>query len=290
MLVVPLITLNKFNKPIKYFREKSRFDSITDVVFVSDNLIICANRADKTLLLVELNHESRSSKILHSLDIPYHPDLIELVNDTIYIVNLNEYLTVCRLVDKKLLLTRNIYMKPGYMYHGICANPQNVNEIFLASTRTFKFITRYDLKMRDMKDFTIPRLENSFLKDLVFLKNNRVIIIASDNALKSDSITYNSYINLYTYENETFTYLDGLTYTNCHVDAVVFVNNTYYVTAQYNNDGCILCGKIEDRFLIPDKDKPTFDFPHGLAISKSKKYIAHTCYSTSSVYIETLKS
>jgi hypothetical protein len=179
-------------------------------------------------------------------------------------------------------------MKTGYMYHGVCANPQNVNELFLASTRAFKFMTRYDLKTHVMKDFIIPRLENCYLKDLVFLQNNRVLIIGTDNGLNSDSITYKSYLNLYTYENETFSYLDGLTYTNCHMDAVVFVNNTYYVTAQYNNNGYILCGTIEGNYLIPDKDKPTFDFPHGLAVSKSKKYIAHTCYSTSSVYIEKL--
>jgi len=288
MLVIPFIILNKFNKPIKYFREKSRSDSMTDVVFVSDNLIICANRADKTLILVEINYDSDSFKILHSLDIPHHPDLIELVNNTIYIVNLNHYLTVCSLVDNKLLLQNNIPIKNGYMYHGICANPQNVNELFLASTRTFKFITRYDLKTRVMKDYTIPRLENCFLKDLVFLQNNRVIVIASDNALKSEIITYNSYVNLYIYENDTFTYLDGLTYKDCHVDAVVFANNTYYVTAQYNNNGYILNGFIENNYLIPDKDKLTFDFPHGLAISKSKRFIAHSCYSTNSVYIEKL--
>jgi len=290
MFVIPFTTLNKFNKKIKHFGQKSRSETITDVVFVSDNLIICANLSDKTLILVQIDFHNQTSKIVHTLDIPHHPDLIEIVNNTIYVVNLNHYLTVCRIVDMKLILTNNIYMKEGYMYHGVCVNPNQKDELFLASTRAFKFMTRYDVKTRVMKDFIIPRLEDAFLKDLIFIDNKYVLIIGSDNGPKSDSITYKSYLNLYTYENETFTFLDGLTYINCHMDAVVFCKGKYYVTAQLNDNGYILNGSIENNYLIPGPDQATYDFPHGLAISKSKKYIAHSCYSTGSVYIDTITS
>lgn len=291
MLTIPFKTLNKFNKKIKNFGNKSRFETITDLVFINDNLLVSADISDKVLHLVEFEYDSKKYKIIYSLDTPHHPDLIEICGNTIYIVNLNEYLTICEVIDnKKLVLKNNILIKYGYQYHGVCVNPNNSKELFLASTRRYKFLTLYKVKEGVLNDYAIPKLENSYLKDMTFIDSEKVLIIGSDGGPNKDTIVYISYLNLYKYVNGKFTFLDGITYKDCHMDAVVYVNGRYFVTAQLKESGCILTGTIESGFIIPMENRATDDFPHGLALTPSKKYIGHTSYSTGTVNIELLDS
>ena len=291
MLTIPFKTLNKYNKKIRHFGSKSRIETMTDLVFLSDNLLVCANLSDKILHLIEFNYDLNTHKIIHSLDIPHHPDLIEICGNTIYVVNLNEYLTICEVVNnKKLILKKNTLINYDYQYHGVCVNPNNIKELFLASTRKYNIMTLYHIESGVLNNFVIPKLENRFLKDLIFIDSERVLILGSDNGPKPDTIVYTSYLNLYKYSNGKFTFLDGLTYKDCHMDAVVYVNGRYFVTVQLKESGCMLTGTIESDFIIPMENIPTDDFPHGLAITPSKKYIGHTCYSTGTVNIELLDS
>lgn len=283
MRIIPFKSINKYNQVCHYFGNKSRYDTLTDVVFLSDTRCVCADRQDKILYLVDI--ENGSSKILHSIQISYNPDLMDIVNNTIYIVNLNNYLTVCEVSHNKLIFVRNIMLKDEFQYHGICVNPWMHNQLFLTSTRKHTVLTILNVDTVSHKDYSIPQLENRFLKDVVFVDRNRVIILGSDNGPKTDIIAYNSYIHLYEYNSDKFTFLDGLTYKNCHIDSVVFRDGNYYVTAQLNDKGYILNGSIEDKYLIPAKHIETVDFPHGLAISPSKRLLGFTAYSTSSLYI-----
>lgn len=90
---------------------------------------------------------------------------------------------------------------------------------------------------------------------------------------------------MYSFTDGKLVFLDGLTYENAHVDSIVFTGKRYYVTAQVTDKGYLLNGYIEGNFIFPLANIEVDDFPHGLALSKSKKQFAFTCYSTSSVYI-----
>lgn len=286
MLVVPILSSNKGISRV--FGNKSRYDTLTDVVFLSDNRVVCADRQDKLLYLIDIDYTLSTSKIIHSIETPYNVDLMTNIGNTIYLANLNNYLTVCEVRNGRLTFIRNITLASEFLYHGLCINPNNQNELFLTSTRKHNLLTILNLRGNTYKHYTIPRLENSFLKDVVFVDDKRVLIVATDNgpkpALDVSSITYKSYVNLYTYSSDKFTFIDGITYDNCHVDAVEFRNGIYYVTAQMNDNGVILRGHIEDNFLIPLSDISTADFPHGLAVSPSG-YLGYTSYSTSSLYV-----
>jgi len=289
-LVIQFEFQNKENKVLRYFGEKSRYETMTDVAFLSDNLLVCADLGDKILYLVEFDYDAKTSKVISQLLLPHKADLIERKGNTIYIVNLNDYLTVCSVVDnKKLVLKSNVAIKFGYQYHGLCINPNNTNELFLASTRKYKRLTLYNTEIGVIvRDYVIPKMEDHFLKDVIFVDNGLALIIGSDNGPKEARLSYKSYIHLYTFINGAFTYLDGRSYSNCHMDSIVFASGRYYVTAQLNDAGCILTGSIEDNFIIPGAPLPVDDFPHGLAVSKSQKYIAHTSYSASSVIVDLL--
>lgn len=236
------------------------------------------------LYLIDVDYKLGTFNIRHRIEIPYHADLIEVVNNRVYIVNLNNYLTICKILGDKLKFIRNIILDSGFQYHGVCKNPNNQNELFLTSTRKYNLLTIINVNTNSYRHFTIPRLENSFLKDAVFVDKNRVLILGSDNGPKANTITYKSYLNLYTYSSGNFTFIDGLTYDNCHMDAVEYKNGMYYVTAQLNDEGLILRGNIEHNFLIPVNSISTVDFPHGLAISPSG-YLGYTAYSTCSMYV-----
>jgi hypothetical protein len=261
---------------------------MTDLVFINDNLLVCADLSDKLLYLVEFNYRLQQSKILDTLQLIHHPDLIEKQDNTIYIVNLNAYLTVCEIKNNRLVLKKDILIKPGYQYHGLCIHPIYTNELFLASTREFKLLTQFNLEKGFIKDHVIPKLEAVFLKDILFISPNRALILGSDGGPSTQKITYSSYINLYEFRDNAFIFLDGLTYNNCHIDSIAYANNRYFVTAQLESDGVIITGLIEDDKLHPTNHKPTADFPHGISISDSKIYLGYTCYSTKSVNIELL--
>jgi len=285
MLVIPIKSTNKYNQPVHFFGNKSRYDTLTDVVFLSDTKLVCADRQDKMLYLININYENKSFNILHRIQVPYNPDLMDIVNNTIYIVNLNSYITVCEIINNTLRFVKTMMLDNEFQYHGICPNPFIKNQLSLTSTRKHNVLTILNIDTKSRNNYIIPRLENKFLKDAVFVDRNHLIILGSDNGPKTGTLSYNSYIHLYEYNSGIFTFIDGLTYQNCHVDSVVFHNGKYYVTAQLNEKGYILNGSIEDKYLIPAKDIETVDFPHGLAISPSKHFLGFTSYSTSSLYI-----
>jgi len=293
MLVVPIVSRNKYKDVLRVFGNKSRYDTITDVVFLSDNRVVCADRQDKILYLIDIDYKLGTSKIIHNIDTPYNVDLMTNIGNIIYLANLNHNLTVCEVIDEQLKINRNITLASDFKYHGLAINPNNQNELFLTATRNHRLLTILNISENTYKHYNIPRLEQCFLKDVAFIDDKRVLIVATDDGPRPihevKTLTYKSYVNLYMYSADKFTFIDGITYTNCHLDALEFKNEIYYITAQMNDKGVILRGNIEDNFVVPLNDVPVADFPHGLAISPSGTYVGYTSYSTSSLYVEEAK-
>jgi hypothetical protein len=294
VLTIPFKITDKFNRVIRYFGNKSRYETMTDVVFLNDEYIVCADRTSKVLHLVNFDYVSGISKIVHSVNIPHNPDLIERIGNFIYVANLNDYLTVCEVIDNnsKIVLRNNIPIKFGCQYHGVGINPNNNKELFLDSTHKYKIITHYNIDLGVVNHLVIPKLENCYMKDIVFISADKALIVGCDSGPSPTELPYmyRSHLNLYHYENGNFTYLDGVTYKDCHMDSVVFAKGRYFVTAQIYNNGALLTGQIEENFIVPMKDISVDDFTHGLAISKSQKYIAYTSYSKDTVTIDLLEN
>jgi hypothetical protein len=288
MFIFPFLSKNKYQKGIQQVGKKARYDTLTDIVFISETLVVCADRQDKMLYLVEINFDSGSYKIIDNLEIPEQPDLMDNIGPTIYIVNLNNYLTICEIVsESKIILRNNIILNSNYTYHGLCSNPYK-NELLLTCTKPVGCLTLFNIDTKITKDYKIPRLEQSHLKDIIMINKNTALITASDGYPKPPTSinTYKSYINLYTFDLiNGFVYLDGITYNNCHIDSIIYTGGKYYVTAQLNDEGVIFIGYIENNFIINLSNIKVPDFPHGLAISPSNENIAFTCYSSSSLYI-----
>jgi len=288
MFVIPIISKSPENTEILKIKNKVRESSLTDVVFISTNTVVCADRQDKMLYLVEFNIDKKTSKILSKLKMPYNPELIDAANNFIYIVNLNQLVTVYTVHNKsKLALHRYYDLGSNYTYHGICVNPYNKDQLFLTGTKNKKVLSIFSTNTSTHIDIAPPGLENSNIKDVAFIDSNNIIIIASDGVPKNANAginTYKSYINLYNYSNNKLALLDSLTYDNCHVDSVIFTKGKYYVTSQLEDKGYLLNGNIEMNYLIPSTHISTDDFPHGLAAHINQ--LAYTCYSTSSLYIK----
>lgn len=290
MITFPVLSANKYKWPLRFIGTKVRYDTLTDVAFIKDDLIVCADRQDRMLYLVKINAELNSCTIIHKLGLPHHPDLLDVLENTIYIVNLDNNITVCEVVDNSKMVLKGVeILNSGRQYHGVCINPFNKNELYLTGTREYKFLSVFDISNRKLSgNYVVPKLENSYLKDIAFIDKNRALIIASESGPSNEINIYKSYINLYSFNMGKFIFLDGLTYENSHVDSIVFTGKRYYVTAQVADKGYLLNGYIEGDFIVPLANIEVADFPHGLALSKSKKQLAFTCYSTSSVYINNL--
>jgi hypothetical protein len=291
MITFPILSKNKYKWALRFVGTKVRYDTLTDIVFINDELIVCADRQDRMLYLVKINNEMRSCTIIHKLSVPHHPDLMDSVGNLIYIVNLDNNVTICEVVSNSKIVLKGVeILNFSWQYHGLCINPFNKNELYLTGTRAHKFLSIFDISNRKISGkYTIPKLENCYLKDITFIDKNRVLIIGSESGPSDEINAYKSYINLYRFDEGKFVFLDGLTYENSHMDSIVYTGEKYYVTAQVNDIGYLLNGFIEDDFIVPLKNITVADFPHGLALYKNNKNninkIAFTCYSTSSVYI-----
>ena len=287
MITFPVLSANKHNWPLRFIGTKVRYDTLTDVAFIKDDLIVCADRQDRMLHLVKINSELKSCIIIHKLGLPHHPDLMDVLGNIIYIVNLDNNVTICEVVNNSKMVLKGVeILNFGRQYHGVCINPFNKNELYLTGTRAYKFLSVFDISNRKLSgNYALPKLENCYLKDITFIDKNRVLIIASESGPSDDITIYKSHIYLYYFNDGKFLYLDGLTYENGHMDSIVFSGEKYYVTAQVADKGYLLNGYIEGDFIVPLTNIEVADFPHGLALSKSKKQLAFTCYSTSSVYI-----
>jgi hypothetical protein len=282
-----LPSINRCNYPIRYFGIKTRYDTITDSVFINENLIVVASRQDATIYLIEIDIKNRTHKIIdthicYQNNKYYNPDLISKMNNTICITTFRNDLYMVKIINNKIVFSEVISFDLKYNFHGVCTI--NDNFIYLTDLKYSGIIIEYSRKNNIENKIILPKFEKKRIKNVIIINNNYIIGLACDGGPHNKPVFYKSYINLYKKNGNNFDFIYGIELDNTHIDSGVYINNTCYITCQdENNYGTLLSFNINNNTFDNLNKIKVNEFPHG--ITYYNNYIMYTCYSNSSVNI-----
>ena len=103
------------------FGSQKRIATVTDVKFISDNKLIVAHRGAAKLFLIEI--DNNTYKIIDSLLLNidgkyYHPDLISIQNNRIYMTAYTNMSCIVDIIDNKLNIVKLVKIHEYINYHG----------------------------------------------------------------------------------------------------------------------------------------------------------------------------
>jgi hypothetical protein len=104
-----------------WFGTQKRIATVTDVKFISDNKLIVAHRAAAKLYLVQINNNTYEiiDSIILKIDSTYfHPDLISIQNNRIYMTAYTNLSCIVDIIDNKLNIVKIIKIHEYVNYHG----------------------------------------------------------------------------------------------------------------------------------------------------------------------------
>lgn len=267
-----------------YFYEEKRVATVTDVKFFSKNILVVAHRAAAKLYLVEI--KGASYTLLDSITLEtndpkrkfFHPDLISLTKNLIYMSEYTNRCCVVEIIDTKLVLNEvfEIGRKP---FHGCFANDQTV---FLGSVVN-GVIGQFD-----------PQTRESTLRNTDIKKGRRIKTIGKegDNLLLGlDHISGQtaqpgcrgvSWIILCKLSEDGSDELSSLRFDDSQVDGHANYKNYHFFTMHDGDKKCgkIVVVKVVDNELTIHKTIVCEGFPHGIDINYGK--LVYTSYSQSS--------
>ena len=291
--VIPVIADGEY-KILLHIGGRSRYNTLTDVKYYNEDTLVASNRDKGLVYLISI--KDPEPKILDTLQLRQGilPDLIDVYEDTVHIVILDGNVYTCKIENgSKLIYEGKISINDACKYHSVRVNPYNPNELWCCSAyKSPGILSIYNTVHKTCKNFPhVPGQKGYRLKDMHFLTPSLVIITGSTSSGKEtpSSEPFDSLIYLYNWNGNDFTYLDGFKLDWCQSDGVAIKDNTIYVACQYNNRGVIIQALVENNKLKRLPDILTPDFPHGIGMSPSQKFLCYSAYSTSSIYIVPLE-
>lgn len=278
---------NKYNRPTLWFRNQARNDTLTDVAFLNETTLVAGNREDAKLYLIEFNLKLNSIKIIDTIDLiynrtPKHVDLFTIENNTIYIVSLDNTITIVKIINKKLILDTCIILNPECRFHGVTVKN---DLLYLSGAFTDRKMTIYS-KSRNkiLKRESLENMNNYFIKQCKFLQNDYFVVTSNTGGVDKviENKVYDGYLGVYRVSD--WKCIDIINLGQCQLDDICVWNNTIYITYQDDAIGKIMTFTFENEKLKKqEKEYITNGFPHGIDV----KYgiIAVTCYKASSICI-----
>ena len=291
--IIPLIAEGEYTKKL-HVGKRSRFNTLTDVKYYTEDILVAANRDKGLVYLISIT--DTDSTILHTLQLEkgITPDLIDIYENYVYLATLDGNVYVCKITDKNTIVYNGkILINNACQYHSVRVNPYYPNELWCCSAfKTPGVLSIYNQLLGTGIHFPeVPRQKGYRLKDMYFVTPSLIVITGSTSTGKEvpNSIPFDSLIYLYKWNQGQLTYLDGFKLDTCQSDGLAIKGDTVYVACQHNNRGVIIVARVENDKLVRLPDILTPDFPHGIGISPSQKFLSYTAYSTSSIYIVPLE-
>ncbi len=285
-----------------YLKDQKRTATITDVKFISENTLVAAHRAAAKLYLIEYNNNKFTIIDTLLLDTAkeswdpikrysnrrfFHPDLITLQGNTIYI---SEYTNRCCIVDivkNKLVYKKVVNLGRKVSFHGCYSDG---NDIMFGCVKTGN-ITVYNEKPKTIKTL---RTETGIGKRIKTIgKEDNYIILGVDQqsgpSIKNPGAIINTWINLYDNQNEKPILLDSLAIPITQIDGHKFYQGSHFFTMHDGTDktGYICIIKINNQKLNLIKKIPCNHFPHGIDALNDK--LIYSSYATSSIIMHDLQ-
>lgn len=290
--------------PFRIIGNAGRYDTISDCEFLDDSHIVCADRQEAKLYLLQFDLSDSSYTILDSQNVvcngePQHFEIVSIhpgvgtTPPTLYAVSYRNTLLSCQVINNKFCNFQTHVVNNGEAYHGVIAvKPNLVYVTNMIHPTITEFNTKSDTKRSIVCGGGIR------MKDVAILDANHIIAISSDRGpisgkQKADGTVtpcnppYNSHVLIY--NNHTGGKpLAKHVFPATQVDGCIYQAPYCYVTCtDVGGKGYIFRSKIDSGYHFTEITYiPCAGFPHGLSIHGDK--FAYTSYSESVLYIDYL--
>ena len=280
---------NNYGEQELYYGNQKRYSSMTCIVFINENLLVCGSYCNRKLYLVEFDIEKNTYNIKQTIDScgknygkknrVFSVDLIDYNGKYIATSNfLSCSISLYKLDKDGMKHVKSILNSEYGFCHGVKFHPFYEDIIFFTTSgSTNKNCGIYAIKYEDIGETIKPFFKltnnNLLVKDVCFsdIDKNKLFGLFSTNAPSpNEKKIYTSKVSMYNVNIETneFEKLYELNFdTNCHADCIQYHNNKLYVTIQeIDNEGFIYEILIDENRLILNKKIDGYSFPHGLNI------------------------
>lgn len=269
------------------FGDQKRIATVTDVK-VFQNMLIVAHRAAAKLYLMEKNNEKYNiidTLVLKIEDKFFHPDLIDIHNNAIYMTSYTNKCCVVKIQDKKFIFDRIFVIHLKNMFHGIHINN---NKLYFGAQKAIDnstFLTVFNINKK-ISPKKIKTNMDKRIKDIATYSGDK-ILLGCDNGRNMQNV-FDSWIMLYQIKKDKLFLLDSIKIKTAQLDGVTIKDNYFFVTIHsgISKSGMIVVGMIKDNRLEVLKNVKCNDFPHGLTIHNDE--FIYSSYDRSSIVIHPL--
>jgi WD40 repeat protein len=268
-----IVLPEKHTLEIKWFRRMSRYDTLTDVKFLNEDTLICANRECGKIYLIKFSLNPTQANVIFKTDTVFNNnlkyiDLFFVNNDLIYFVSLDNTIG-CLKLENNRLIKHNLITVPGNFYfHSITFHPTDKDIVYLAGALYNPKLVVFNIKTKEiLHEISLKNMPGQLLKDVKFLNENTIAVSGSGGLISktNKNQTYTSKLGVY--NSNTFEPLDVIEFENSHTDGLgIDEQNNIYIACQGDSSENILKFKFEDNKLVKLKGYSLPQFPHGFDV------------------------
>jgi hypothetical protein len=268
-----IVLPEKHSLGIKWFRGKSRFDTMTDVKFLNETTLIAANRECGKIYIVQVSLNPTHAKVIYSTDIVFNNqlkyiDLFTVKDGIVYFVSLDNTIGILKLENNKLIKLDLITVPKNYYFHSITFHPINSNIVYIGSALFNPKLVIYNIVTKTvLQEVSLQNMETLLIKDVKFLDENTIVVSGTCGliSMTNKQHTYNSRIGVY--NANTFDCIDFITLQNAHTDGIGLDDqNNIYLACQGDSAENLLKFTFENNRLIRQKGYMLPQFPHGFDV------------------------
>jgi len=268
-----IVLPEKHTLDIRWFRGMSRYDTLTDVKFLNETTLICANRESGKIYLVKFSLYPTQANVIFKTDTVFsntlkYIDLFFVKDDLIYFVSLDNTIG-CLKLENNTLIKQNLITVPGNFYfHSITFHPTNKDIVYLAGALYNPKLVVFNMKTKEIvHEISLKKMSEQLLKDVKFLDENTIAVSGSGGLISktNKNQTYTSKLGVY--DSNTFEPIDVIEFEKSHTDGLgIDEQKNIYIACQGDSSENILKFKFEDNALVRLTGYSIPQFPHGFDV------------------------
>ena len=294
MMIIQFENENPYNELKLFYGDKERWSTMTSVVFITPQLLVCASYCARKLYLVKFDLEQDTYEILDGIDTvgdsegkeSGSTDLIDyaqLGDRTKRIVTSNftqSSISIYHIVenDTKLKYIKSIVNEQCGPCHGISFHYSNKDIVFFGTSGTknpYPAAYAIDISKKNPKPFFAVYEKGWLAKDICFMNKNNMFVLYCNSAPNPNEIRryatkiVHYYIDIDSGENGK---ICDIQIDEHHADCCLYTGGHLYVTvesADADTNGKVLIYNVDQRTgaLVYKTSIQGFHFPHGIDLN-----------------------
>lgn len=259
-----------------YVGDKLRYATATDVKFIDNNFLICAQLLNRTLYLIDY---SDGFKIVDSIKTNYQPDLIDIKNGLVitanqtYKENQTGGVSLYEIKENKFFLIKD-FLIDNVQAHG-CKIIDDENILFSSISGLSLGIFKLNIKTEKYNKIYIG---DKFIRDMDF--SGDYLFITSAPSTPMNSVNRGSTNKITCLNYKTLEVVNEI-YFGKQCDSIIIKNDLCFLTSQITDE--VFCFKIDGFNLDFFGKIDGFNFPHGMDVYED--LIAVSNYGDNSIQI-----